>query len=646
MAQSKRQSKTKAAADYTNKWKRVGAAAIFILSFFLYINSFNNGYTNDDVFVTAQNPVVARGIRAIPEIIRSPFITIQNNSFDFRPVSKITFAIEAGIFDVNPHASHLTQALLYACSCVLLFFLLVKILHSYSILLPLTASLLFAFHPIHTEVVDGLKNRDELLTFLCGIGVIYTLIRWEQEQKNKWYAIALSLFALSLFCKLSAGILLLWVPVVLYFMNPSLKLKRAVTVVGGLLLVLISYFAVVRFLIFPSAPHGLSRVVQYVENPAAGSRDILLLTSVTLHSLWFYLSKLIFPHPLAWYYGYNTIPVDKPFSFTAMVTLLIYLTALVVALYGWRRRTILSLSILLYLTAIVPSLSIFSPLPGIVGERFAFFASVGFCLAAAYALMKLTRTETDITTAKPTTLFSVTAILILMLCTVKVVSRNTDYKDNLTLYKKDLSAVNNSVLAHFAYGQQLQENYINAGKRAHDRYMIDSALVHFRKSYEIYPENTFSYLRIAEILSINYQSPVQALPYYNKALSISPAMPEAWFGKALCYSLMNKNDSALIYYRKAMQTGPAFLPSWENIAITFSRLEMNDSAIYYTRMLLKKNPASENAYANMGFFFKNKSETDSAKHYFEKTLLINSGRKDVQKALNEINLNTGSGATK
>jgi hypothetical protein len=67
---------------------------IFVFAFLLYGNTIQNNYSIDDTYVTQNNPRVEKGIAGIPEILTSRYVDEEGNSFGYRPVAVITFAIE------------------------------------------------------------------------------------------------------------------------------------------------------------------------------------------------------------------------------------------------------------------------------------------------------------------------------------------------------------------------------------------------------------------------------------------------------------------------------------------------------------------------------------------------------------------------
>jgi len=138
-----------------------------LLTFFLFANSIGNDYNLDDNLVTRGNELTSQGFSAIKEIFTSNYYSdAMGYAFGYRPIVHLSFAIENRLFGEKPGVGHFINVLLFAFSVVLFFKLIVKWVGEKNILFAGIVAVLFAVHPIHTEVVDSLKNRDELLAFL------------------------------------------------------------------------------------------------------------------------------------------------------------------------------------------------------------------------------------------------------------------------------------------------------------------------------------------------------------------------------------------------------------------------------------------------------------------------------------------------
>ena len=138
------------------------------LSFLLYVNTLKHEYTIDDLIVVTSNKLTQQGVSAIPDIFSHSYMFGYNGREDesYRPLTLTTFALEKSMFDANSSASHFIQVLLYALTILVLFRYLVRLLGEDRLTLVALITLLFAVHPLHTEVVANVKSRDELMCAL------------------------------------------------------------------------------------------------------------------------------------------------------------------------------------------------------------------------------------------------------------------------------------------------------------------------------------------------------------------------------------------------------------------------------------------------------------------------------------------------
>lgn len=202
---------------------RIFAIIIFLFVFAIYGNSIRNNYNLDDEFVTNGNPQVAKGLKGIPEIFTTLYSQRQNLSYGYRPVVKATYAIEYQFLGWDPHISHFLNVLLYALCCWLLFLVLRKIFQYYNPKLFFAIVLLFAAHPIHTEVVNSLKNRDEILSLLFALWSMLLIIKYYDSKKIISFVVAILLFALAVLSKLNAVTFIIIIPLAIYFRNNGIK---------------------------------------------------------------------------------------------------------------------------------------------------------------------------------------------------------------------------------------------------------------------------------------------------------------------------------------------------------------------------------------------------------------------------------------
>ncbi|MEI6899622.1 MAG: glycosyltransferase family 39 protein, partial [Bacteroidota bacterium] len=263
-------------------------AFFFVLAFALYGNTCLNKWAVDDEFVTGpDNQLVHQGFKAIPKIFTTPYVNATGNigsqSADYRPIVKLTFAIEYGLWGEKPGVSHGISVLIYFFISILLFFILKGLLKNYNVLFPFLITVIFIAHPIHTEVVASLKNRDEMLAFLCGLGALHYFLKFADTNHWKYFIYALVVFFIGYLSKSSILPFLAIYPLTLYFFK-DMELKKFFWIVGGLIVVLFLAYFGPRLLFL----HNVGRVNSYIENPLYFEKNFWIRTATAMMSLLFY----------------------------------------------------------------------------------------------------------------------------------------------------------------------------------------------------------------------------------------------------------------------------------------------------------------------------------------------------------------------
>src|SRR5690606_34555553 len=113
-----------------------------------------HGYNMDDELVTMGHRLTSKGFGAIGKIFTSSYYEDEMGySYEYRPITHVSFAIEHGLFGEHAAVSHFINAVLYAVTVLLVFLISRMMLPGVNLLFPLLAALLFAAHPLHTEAV-------------------------------------------------------------------------------------------------------------------------------------------------------------------------------------------------------------------------------------------------------------------------------------------------------------------------------------------------------------------------------------------------------------------------------------------------------------------------------------------------------------
>ena len=695
------------------------------LAFLLYGNTIPNGYSLDDTYVTQNNPKVMKGLAGIPEIFTSRYVDEEGNSFGYRPVAMATFAIEYGLWGGNPHLSHLINVLMYAIVLLLLFLILRKIFKTTHVFFLVCMVLLFAAHPIHTEAVASLKNRETLLSFLFGLVALHCFLKWMDSKRvslifagtfcfiiaflSKQDVITFAaIIPLALFYRSSEPIRLKWTGSRLFFVlkSPTIYLSLALlsflvfyfaTRRLGAIPTAILYFSTLVFLIlyyrklkkskemvprkkfswlflslgilfflaaifffkarfallslitfavfFTRLPENVKirkismpgiwltlmisllilsvagilfyrlpnlylpaedKVVYNFENPQFAGDPSYPTLPLAFYTLWFYLTKLLWPHPLGFYYGYKMIPEVSWTTPEVIFSILFHLGILLFALWKLPRKHILSFAILYYLATISIFSNIVIKIPGIVGERLAFFPSLGFSIALAWGIFKLMgiSPEAERIPRNKAVGLSFALLLVLIPYSAKTFTRNRDWKDYLTLFSHDIGYLANSAKANNTYANQLMKEAFNNDVKnpepAVQKKYLDLAVKHLKRTVEIDSTYKFAWNNLGYIMYRYLDSREEGIRYMEKAVGIDSLYEQAHFNLGFAYKQQKNYDKSIFYFRKAQQVNPGKFLYYAEEADTWYQSGDRDSALNRYLQASEIEPASDLPYISMG----------------------------------------------
>ncbi len=551
-----------------NEW--IYGVILCVLLLFVYGQTFNDDFNIDDNLVCAGLDMVEKGVAGIPEIMTTNYINKGERQYLFRPLARITFALENQFLSSPPKASHVINFLLYLLTCILIYFSIKNIVSEKYHLFVFLGVLVFAVHPLHTEVICNLKNREEILSLLFSVLTLMAFMQFLKKSKYLYLLAAFSAFCFAVFAKISAIPFILLIALFCIYMNEKWWDKKYLPIGVVTVLPIIFYF-VYMAMVLPGQgrmPEVSSDGVQfqeknvytYSENPL----DVDGTTSKRLGTagevLTRYSLKSIFPVKLVAYYGYNTIPISPITRPSALLSLLFHLALAGLGLWLFYKRNIIGIGILFYLGCLFPYLNIIAPAPGIFAERMAYFPSLGYCILLIGVLIFIIKKRPNwrkITIG--------VAVLYIALLSYKSFDRAGDWQNKITLLETDTkketkSAYLYSMLGDVYYGkvvyeQQKEEEYINKG------------IMNLEKSLSIFDGAITPYYKIAYLKS-KYQNKLsESIPYYQEAIKRSNNYEDAHFNLAATYHLLGDAPNAIIYYKKTLELNPNRAKAIQNLGL-------------------------------------------------------------------------------
>ena len=648
---------------------------LFLTASILYLPTITFDYVLDDGIVIHQNKFTQQGLKGVKDIFtHDSFVGYFGENVKYvaggryRPFTQFIFAIQKELFGFHPWIGHLTNILSYALLMVILF-LTIKALLSFppfnkenAKLIAFLATVLYLFHPIHTEVVCNIKSLDEIFSMLGSLGAILLLLSY--HNKPKIYKLFLSgfIFFIALLSKENA---LTWIGVWLFWLIFTHKSFSKKYIINSFVVLLIpaALFLFIRSqvlgaFLYTDVPKEL------LNNPFINSTKTEEIATV-LFTWLVYFKLLIFPHPLTHDYYPKQIPILNFGDFRVWLAIIMVLAIIYILIKSWKKNPIIAFAILMFVANFSMVSNLLFNVGTFMNERFVFSASAGFTLVAGWLFTKWGERS-------PKWAMYV-LIAILVLYGVKTVSRSFAWKDNLTLFTTDAKISKNSAHVNAAAGESLIEVAKKTNNPLQQEKLLNDAIKYLNKSATIYPENYSAYHFLGEayflkkdfkkalenaIICANLR-PIELEPYKNVfAAGINAYLDSSYniastafsfltsktdflmnqfadstyftIQLALAYRYLNKTDSAIIILNSALQKDTCNVEALNQLAELYSTKPggLNNSEYYLLRGY-KCNPNFAPILENLGTLNIIKRNYSQAIIYLKKVYNINPNNKNV-----------------
>ena len=551
-----------------------------VVSFLLYANTLNHGFVLDDIAVIEQNSFVKKGLAGIPELFSTLYWQgyWNSNAGLYRPMSLVFFAVEWQLIPNNPFIHHFFNVFYYVLSIALLFKVLNYYLKEYSIWITLFIALLFAVHPIHTEVVANIKSRDEILCFLFFIISIYFLLIKEQKI---FQILGIVSFLCCLLSK-EAGILFL--PVFLFLIWIKFKKNRSNLFFKIIPVLSISAFWLIlhRYIIL-SSPYKRIQYT-YLDNSLIGCEGLAtkIATGFTIFAR--YIVKSIYPYNMSYDYSFNQIPCVSVSSFSFIASLLLVGSLFFLSYFFRKKNKLISFGILFFLITIVLVINIFVLIGTTMGDRLLYTPVLGIIIAFVFLLFHLSK-NTELKTFNHPSIYFLSVIVILF--SFKTFERNKVWKSNATLFTEDIKNAPNSARVNFNYA-------------------------------------TVFYNQLPSDFELQNQQLPFIIDSYKKVLKIDSKDIGALTNLGVCYYKMKEYNTSINYTKQALSLNKKDFSLQSNLANAYFKINNFDEAISIYKELIKNNYINENTYNYYGAALFNKKEYTKAINIFKEGIKQNS----------------------
>jgi tetratricopeptide (TPR) repeat protein len=508
----------------------------YILSFILlaaigivYANSLSNGFVWDDHEIVRRS----RDDTLRDALLGADTVYQDDKTPYFRPFNRITYLSDSRFFGLNPLGYHAVNIFLHGLATVLMFFAVLAIGGSQTV--AFGSALLFNIHPVNSETVNFISARNNILASVFILASLLAFLQYKQDGRHRM----LLLCGICFFVALLSKEIALMLPLVLIaseYLSESGHSEK---------------MPVLRFLSLYGAPLAIYAVMRmYVLSGLTGtsflfnelgtrlSRNLLIVPS--------YLLNFVLPLKLNAHYSFFDRPLPEIVWRLAGWPLLV-----AVCWYAIRRKDRLALAGLLWFAVNYVPISNIIPFPSSpMADRYFYLPGMGLCLVASSLFDRLLQREGW------DRLAAVIAVAVIALFGLITVSRNTVWRDDISLFRGMIAADSQSVFGHY--------NLAGALFRSGD---LKSAQGEWEKTVELQPMHSeaLNQLGSAALLAGDF---ARAETLFRRAVESRPGNAEAQYNLALVLDRLTRPEEARLHYLRFLERVP---PEYAELAAEVRR---------------------------------------------------------------------------
>lgn len=543
---------------------------LVLLTIALYLKSLTLGFLIDDLDIV--NTMTQEG-RASPRTVLTAGEQVRHLPLPYyRPVTNLSYLLDKHLWGERAFGFHLTNLLLHLGNTLLVFRLTLEVIR-----VPLVAwagALLFAIHPIHTESVDMVQGRTDLLATFFYL-IAFLLFRHSLDRRGTPKALSLSAaslasFSLALLSKEMAATL----PLILLlhgYSRPGEHWRKPLFWTLPYFGVILLYLGL-RFALF-----GLGQLLPGPElftprhPPSLAGRLLQLPLLLTT-----YLKLLLWPYPLRFFRAVSAPQgLADPAFFLPFLLLSLLLGAIPLL---WRKSREAGFWIGWVLLTLLPVLG-FTPIPGFVmAERYLYLPSVGHAMLYALLLGSLLRQPLSRDTQA---LIGGALVGVILVFTGLTTSRHTEWEDQLATWQ----VIAQEHPENSAAQNNLGVEYLHRGR-------LTEAIAHFQKATELNPRNVSAWNNLG-LASARRGEAEAAEKAYRQALHLDPTHLRARWNLAELLERGRRWKEAEVEYLVGLTYHPTAIPLLRKLQGFYERIEEPEKAQSIGQVLRRLQSSTE-----------------------------------------------------
>lgn len=610
--------------------------ALLLLVVLAYIPAFHGQFIwDDDAHVTKCEPL--RTLAGLGQIWLQPGATQQ-----YYPITWTSFWIDFHLWRLNPVGYHVENILLHAINAILVW----RILRRLNVPGAWLGAALFALHPVCVESVAWIAERKNTLSGLWFLLAVFAALEFwlprGVEVRNKpsettgkalfgpwkFYWLTLAFCFLAIMSKTVTATLPGVILLLVWWKRGRWVLKDwllvAPVILFGLTMSVITANLEHRFVL--AAPNADEWNLAWPEKFVIVGK-----------AFWFYLGKLVWPHPLIFIYPRWELEASRVISYLPLATALGLGIFLWLKRNSWGRPALVAIGY--FVGVLLPALGFFNIFPfrySFVADHFQYLAAIGpLALAAAGVTWLSARLKnSDVQWAITGGILAVLAVLSWQQThiygNIEVLWRDTLDRnptcwmahDNLGLYLTGEKKFDEAD-KHYREAIRIRPNdyaaYYDLGLQAAIRGQFDEAVAHLNKTLELAPSFAMAHYEKANVYA-REGNLTEAIRDYNAALQAMPGLVVAHFNLANVLAQNGNAEGAVNEFKRALELKPDYAAAQIALGkILFAQGDF-DGAIEHYREELLIDPNSVEALANLGSAFLSRGRLDEAVNCYRAAL--------------------------
>ena len=497
----------------------------------------------------------------------------------YYPITHTSFWLEYHLWGLNPLGYHVTNVCLHALNAMLLWLILRRL----GVRGAWLGAAIFALHPVQVESVAWITERKNTLSGLFFLGSIFASLKFwlpAQARSNvnvlpdpvsssshgpwRFYGLGLILYLFALWGKTATVALPVVILLLLWWKQGRIGWRNI-----RLLLPLLATGV------------GMGLVTMWVEKNhlgAAGQEwDFSLVERclITGRILWFYLGKLLWPHPLMFVYPRWVIHETQPMAYLPVLAAGLGLLILWRNRNDWGRPALCALGC--FIAVLFPVLGFFNVYFfrfSFVCDHFQYLASMAFlALAAAGIAVAL-----DFAFKEKLVLKVAFCGMLLLALGGLTWRQSAVYRNRETLWRDALARNPDAWMAHENLGVWLLET----GR-------VAEAVEHFRRSIDLNPNTAEAHNAYGTVLQLSGRLEEGEVEV-RQALKLEPSFMSAHINLADILRKQGRLNEAVEEYKFILERIPASGHARVGLADTLCLLGRADEAVPYYHDVLEANP--------------------------------------------------------